>query len=93
MTPAIFDRDLKLDTPISEQRSSLTQSDPDPLYGTTPPGIIDRLTPFTAKINELLPGVPIAQFTYRRQLNDRSVESGAYGAAMVSQYLLQASSL
>lgn len=92
MTPATYDLDLndgsiegKPAVPEREQRASLLTSVDPPLFdGNTPGGPPDRLTPMKAALSALMPGVPISQFNYRRQVDDAKVRGQAYGKATVS---------
>lgn len=83
MTPATMDLDLYAST--VGMASSLYNGDNPPLFGPSPPGTVDRLDTITTFLGQLLPGVPIAQFVYRRQNVDQLLNSGAYGALMVSE--------
>lgn len=65
--------------------STLGNGNNPPLFGTSPPGTVDRLDTINTFLGQLMPGVPIAQFVYRRQTTDSLLASGAYGAAMVSE--------
>jgi hypothetical protein len=89
MTPATYDLDLDLEkTPNADQRASLNNGDFQPLFdGTTVVSgqtIPDRLTPLKAELGQLMPGVPISQFTYRRQTDDDRLKNDGYGKATVS---------
>ncbi|SMY24124.1 unnamed protein product [Zymoseptoria tritici ST99CH_1A5] len=91
MTPATYDLDLndgsiegKPAVPEREQRASLLTSVDPPLFdGNTPGGPPDRLTPMKAALSALMPGVPISQFNYRRQVDDAKVRGQAYGKATI----------
>ncbi|OBT55283.1 hypothetical protein VE04_04399 [Pseudogymnoascus sp. 24MN13] len=88
MTPATYDLDLDLEkTPNADQRASLNNGDFQPLFdGTTVVSgqtIPDRLTPLKAELGQLMPGVPISQFTYRRQTDDDRLKNDGYGKATV----------
>lgn len=83
MTPATYSLDLVAST--SGMSASLTNGDNQPLFdGATPEVPTDRLTPIRTTLAQLMPGVPISQFTYRRQTLNNLLETGAYGKAMVS---------
>lgn len=89
MTPATLDLDLTAGVSSADQRASLTNGDFQPLFDgstTIPQGVTlpDRLTPIKTQLGQLMPGVPISQFTYRRQTNDRFLSSDGYGKATVS---------
>ena len=92
MTPATYDLDLDPDKVlVAERVASLTNGNFQPLFDgstTTPSGILipDRLTPLKAQLGQLMPGVPISQFTYRRQLigDDDEPRQDAHGKAAVS---------
>ena len=89
MTPATFDLDLTAGVSSADQRASLTNGDFQPLFDgstATPQGVTlpDRLTPIKTQLGQLMPGVPISQFTYRRQTIDRFLSSDGYGKATVS---------
>lgn len=91
MTPATYrlDLDPKLGVSSADQRASLTNGDFQPLFdgltetalGVTLP---DRLTPIKTQLGQLMLGVPISQFTYRRQINDYFLRDDGYGKATVS---------
>lgn len=81
MTPAT--KDLDLTSSVLNQAASLTNGDHPALYGPVPPGDVDRITPLKTALNQLLPGVSISQFVYRRQTSGNLLTNGAYGAAMV----------
>lgn len=81
MTPAEIELDLTENTPASEQFGSLTRGENPPLYGS---GGRDRIGAIQAHLGNVLPGVEIAQFVYRRQTQDNLLQTGAYGANMVS---------
>ena len=83
MTPAIFD--LNLNTGTVSTAGTLANGNNPPLYGTSPPGTVDRLDTITTYLGQLMPGVPIKQFVYRRQTIDKLLADGAYGMAMVSE--------
>ncbi|EME81801.1 uncharacterized protein MYCFIDRAFT_78767 [Pseudocercospora fijiensis CIRAD86] len=82
MTPATYSLDL--DASTSGMSASLTNGDNQPLFdGATPEVPTDRLTPIRTTLAQLMPGVPISQFTYRRQTLNNQLETGAYGKAMI----------
>jgi len=88
MTPATYNLDLNTSVSSADQRASLTNGDFQPLFDglTTIKGVTlpDRLTPIKTQLGQLMPGVPISQFTYRRQNIDRFLDSDGYGKATVS---------
>lgn len=88
MTPATYNLDLNTRVSSADQRASLTNGDFQPLFDglTTIKGVTlpDRLTPIKTQLGQLMPGVPISQFTYRRQNIDRFLGSDGYGKATVS---------
>jgi hypothetical protein len=83
MTPAIMDLDLNAGT--VGMAGTLAKGNNPPLFGTSPPGNVDRLDTITTFLGQLMPGVPVKQFVYRRQTIDSLLANGAYGAAMVSE--------
>lgn len=79
MTPATLDLDLDENTSSREQSASLSQGDQPALYGGD-----NRVGAIRNELGQILPGVPINEFVYRRQTQDNLLQTGAYGAAMVS---------
>lgn len=77
----------QLATPENEQTASLQQSDDQPLFDGATDLVPDRLTPLKDRLAEILPGVEISQFTYRRQQSDEKVQNQAYGKLVVSAHL------
>lgn len=77
----------QLATPEIEQTASLQQSDDQPLFDGATDLVPDRLTPLKDQLREILPGVEISQFTYRRQQSDERVQNQAYGKMVVSTRL------
>lgn len=91
MTPAIYDLDLGPTVSGTDQRASLKNGEFQPLFDgqTMVKGEVlpDGLTPIKTQLGQLMPGVPISQFTYRRQNIDDYLRNDGYGKAAVSVVL------